>query len=101
MWVYQRKYVFRTEVTFILDAWGQLWNVGSNGAYHIQKATATSEVMADDYVTSDKPLQGQVTTDFKGKTPQNLTASTTRKFENTTDRCKNTVKNLGINGSQQ
>ena len=101
LWLYQRKYVFRTDAFFVLDAWGREWNVGSQGGYHIQHATVVSEVLAEDYVTTNKALKGQGTVEFKGLKQENLGTDTTRKFENCTTRCKDTLTKMGINGTQQ
>ena len=51
VWLYRRKYVFRTETIFVLDAWGSEWNVASNNGDRVERLVVTSEIMAKGYVT--------------------------------------------------
>ncbi len=42
---YQKKYRFKITMFFILDAWGQEWNVGSQGGYDIKRKECEVEIM--------------------------------------------------------
>ena len=60
--------MFRTETIFVLDAWGSEWNVASNNGDRVERLVVTSEIMAKDYVTSDKALKGKGEAEFTGCT---------------------------------
>ncbi|KAK7462764.1 hypothetical protein VKT23_007349 [Stygiomarasmius scandens] len=101
LFFYQRKYYLRTEVYFTLDAWNDLWLAGSNGGYHVQTAVIDSTISTRDYVTRSRALQGTATLNFDGQAKQGLFGVIVRKFENLTEKAKNTLRSIGINGSQQ
>ncbi|KAK0195808.1 hypothetical protein F5146DRAFT_1118442 [Armillaria mellea] len=53
---YQKKYRFKITMFFILDAWGQEWNVGSQGSYDIKRKECEVEIMSEDYLTTEGVL---------------------------------------------
>jgi len=102
LWLYQRRYIFVTKMTWVLNAWAGLWNVGSKGAYHIQEGECVTHIDAQDYVTTKNQLVKEQSVDWPSETWEDLCANTTtRKWENTTQRCKDTLTKIGIDGSQQ
>lgn len=101
VYLYQRRYYFSTDVYFTLDAWGDTNIAGSNGGYHIQRATVLSQIDCTDYLTSGTKLKGTTTADFDSVSPVGMFGSYVRKFENLTERAKKYLRGIGIDGSQQ
>lgn len=101
IWFYQRKYVLSTDMTFINDAWGSLWNAGSEGGYHIQHGKVVSEIWAEDYITTSTKLEGSQNKSFTSLTAAGLLAGSTRQFGNLTEKARKTLKGMGIDGSQK
>lgn len=94
---YQKSYEFDDYVTFVLDAWGQEWNVGPWGGYTpLTSMHVLTQIMAEEYLTTSSPLPAgpgkmQVTT-----VGAPARAGTTRKRENTTEKCKNLLAKMGL-----
>jgi len=107
VWLYQRRYTFHTKMTWVLDSWGELCNVGSQGGYHIQEGTSDCMVYTQDFVTTKNMLADEQTVTWPGKAWMDLRsdgsrrAETTKKFEEMTTKAKNALTNIRINGSQQ
>ncbi|KAF8063138.1 hypothetical protein FPV67DRAFT_1672177 [Lyophyllum atratum] len=101
VYFYQRRYHFLTDVYFTLDAWRELSIAGSNGGYHIQRAAVLSFIDATEYLTASKPLSGTTTAEFDTQVRAGWHGQHVRKFENLTQRAKNTLKGMGIDGSQR
>jgi len=94
---YQRRYRFRDSMFFILDAWGQDWNVGSWGGYDLSKKECEVEIMSDDYATLQAELDGTTTGTMSVDTVGAVQAAdTTRKRENCTERCKSKLDDMGV-----
>lgn len=93
---YQKRYEFQDWMVFVLDAWGQEWNVGPWGGYSPLTSKAVYlEIMAEEYLTTSSPLPagpGSMSVTVINAPPR---AGTTRKRENTTERCKNTLSKMG------
>lgn len=53
---YQKRYQFKIMMFFILDAWGQEWNVGPHGGYGIERKECEVEIMSEDFLTTDRVL---------------------------------------------
>ena len=98
---YQRRYHFSTDVYFTLDAWNELSIAGSNGGYHIQRATILSYIDATEYMTTATPLSGTTTAEFPTQARAALWGKWVRQFGNLTKRARETLESIGINGSQQ
>ncbi|PPR07810.1 hypothetical protein CVT24_002882 [Panaeolus cyanescens] len=94
---YQKRYDFRDNTTFVVDAWGQEWNVGPFGGYSpLTTKTSTTQIMAEEYFTSTKPLAngpGKMAVKTVTAAP---VAATTRKRENVTERAKSFIASLKI-----
>ncbi len=58
VWLYQRRYSFHTKMTWVLDSWGELCNVGSQGGYHIQEGTCVCQIYTQDFVTTEEQISG-------------------------------------------
>ncbi|KAI0185030.1 hypothetical protein EV127DRAFT_397737 [Xylaria flabelliformis] len=97
LFFYQKRYDFQDDITFINDAFGQWWNIGSWGAYVPLTTKVTKvQIMAEEYYTTDKLLPegpGRVTVDSVAAEPA---AGWTRKRENVTDRAKDVLVRMGI-----
>jgi hypothetical protein len=98
---YQRKYYLNTDVYFTLDAWNELSIAGSNGGYHIQRSSINSTIFTKDYVTRTRALTGTQTLGFDTEQQQGYWGDHVRKFENLTQRAKDKLRSMGIDGSQQ
>lgn len=101
VYFYQRRYYFSTDVYFTLDAWGDLILAGSNGGYHIQIANVLSHIDATDYLTSPTKLEGTTSAYFDSESKLGWYGDIVRKFENLTGRAKDTLRSMGVDGSQQ
>jgi hypothetical protein len=84
VYFYQRRYYFSTDVYFTLDAWNELSIAGSNGGYHIQRATILSHIDATEYLTNPTPLSGTTTANFTSENLLPWFGQHVRKFENLT-----------------
>jgi len=94
---YQRRYKFRNSMFFILDAWGQDWNVGSWGGYDLSRKECEVEIMSEDYATLQAELDGTTTGTMSVDTVGAVQAAdTTRKRENCTERCKSKLDDMGV-----
>jgi hypothetical protein len=101
VYFYQRRYYFSSDVYFTLDAWNELSIAGSNGGYHIQRATILSHIDATEYLTNPTSLSGTTLSTFPSENRLPWFGQHVRKFENLTERAKTTLRGMGINGSQQ
>lgn len=97
---YHRRYTFWTEVYFTLDAWNDLWIAGSLGGYNIQRAIIESTIYTRDYVTRERALSGTEMLNFQSQARQPWFGNWVRQFQNLTGRAQNTLRGLGIDGSQ-
>ncbi|PBK82796.1 hypothetical protein ARMGADRAFT_1019409 [Armillaria gallica] len=96
---YQRKYRFRDTMFFVLDAWGQEWNAGSQGGYDITRKTCEVEIMSEDYLTTDTALVDSATGSMEVKSVSRADAENsrkTRKHENLTERAKKELSKMGV-----
>ncbi|TRX91245.1 hypothetical protein FHL15_007850 [Xylaria flabelliformis] len=97
LFFYQKRYDFQDNITFINDAWGQLWNIGPWGGYSpLTTKVAKVQIMAEEYYTVDKLLPegpGYVTVDSVAAAQ---TAGWTRKRENVTRRARNMLDEMGV-----
>ncbi|KAI0635555.1 hypothetical protein C8Q77DRAFT_1155348 [Trametes polyzona] len=96
---YQRRYDFRSTMFFILDAWGEEWNAGSEGGYVITRKNCTVQINSEDYLTSETELSDEATGTMKVKTVSraNLEGGRkTRKRENLTQRAKDALHRMGV-----
>ncbi len=83
---------------FILDAWGQEWNVGSQGGYDIKRKECGVEIMSEDYLTTDTVLDsamGTIEVETVSKA-DNVEARHTRKREDLTQWSKDALSKMGI-----
>jgi len=107
LWLYQRRYSFHTKMTWVLDSWGELCNVGSQGGYHIQEGACVFQIYTQDFVTTKNRLADEQTVTWSSKTWTDLRtdgsrrAEATKKFEEMTNKSKNALTNIGIDGSQR
>jgi len=94
---YQRRYRFRNSIFFIIDAWGQDWNVGSWGGSDLSRKECEVEIMSDDYATLQAELDGTTTGTINVDTVGAVQdAGIARKRENCTKRCKSKLEVMGI-----
>lgn len=101
VYFYQRRYVFRTRMTWISDSWGVHWDVGSMGGHHVQEGTCWSYVDCQDFVITKEPLAEERVVDWKGEEWVNHLGGTIKEYPSVTQRCRDTLGPLGINGHQQ
>ena len=91
VYVYQRRYTFRCEATFLVDAWGRQTLVGSQGNLEPQRAICEVEVWTKEIVTVDEPLIYEHKETFNGQTRYPLEEAV-RKFEELPQRAKDTLR---------
>ncbi|KAK0454575.1 hypothetical protein EV421DRAFT_426528 [Armillaria borealis] len=95
---YQKKYRFKITMFFILDAWGQEWNVGSQGGYDNKRKECEVEIMSEDYLTTDTVLDsatGTIEVETVSKA-DSVEARHTRKREDLTQWSKDALSKMGI-----
>jgi hypothetical protein len=94
---YQKRFDFRDNITFINDAWGQEWNIGSWGEYIPFTTRVTSvNIMASEYFTRSARLPegpGSVTVDTIAAAS---IAGRVRKREDVTQRARNMLASMGL-----
>ncbi|KLO19786.1 hypothetical protein SCHPADRAFT_40683 [Schizopora paradoxa] len=106
IWLYQRRYVFRTNMTFVLDSWNTLSNVGSPGGYHIQEETCFCHIDTQDFVITGAELTGEQMVDWPSESVADLMEDNGRRVEQTkmweklTTRCRNALTESGVHGCQ-
>lgn len=100
VYFYQVRYHIKTDVYFTLDAWNELSIAGSNGGYHKQWATILSHIDATEYLTTSEKLTQQTTAQMDTQRQEPPFGQHIRKFENLTGRAKDTLRRIGIDGSQ-
>ncbi|KAK0241373.1 hypothetical protein EDD85DRAFT_818620 [Armillaria nabsnona] len=96
---YQRKYHFRDTMFFVLDAWGQEWNAGSQGSYLITRKECEVEIMSEDYMTTDTPLVDTATGSMEVESVVRADSEglrKTRERENLTGRAKDELSKMGV-----
>ncbi|KAK0212449.1 hypothetical protein DFS33DRAFT_29017 [Desarmillaria ectypa] len=95
---YQKKYRFTDKMYFILDAWGEDWNVGSQGGYNITRKECEVEIMSEDYLTTDVSLVDYTgTMDVKRVARAELEdRRKTRKREELTNRARKELSKMGV-----
>lgn len=94
---YQRQYNFKCSMSFILDAWGQEWNVGSWGGYDLSRKDCTVEVSSEDYATLETELDGTTTGTMDVATVGAIViAGITRKRDTCTERCKSRLEDMHV-----
>ncbi|KAK0486208.1 hypothetical protein IW261DRAFT_1416014 [Armillaria novae-zelandiae] len=94
----QKRYRFKITMFFILDAWGQEWNVGSQGTYDVKRKECEVEIMSEDYLTTDGVLDstmGTIEVETVSKA-DNVETRHTRKREDLTQWSKDTLSKIGI-----
>ncbi|KAH9981786.1 hypothetical protein BJV74DRAFT_65440 [Russula compacta] len=94
---YQRRYRFRDTMSFVLDAWGQDWNVGSWGGNGLLMKTCEVEIMGEDYLTVTAELDGTRTGTIDVQTVDRVSlADNTRRRENCPTRCKDKLDAMRV-----
>ncbi|KAJ7731607.1 hypothetical protein B0H16DRAFT_1583124 [Mycena metata] len=85
---YQKRFDFTDVITFVNDAWGKEWNIGSWGSYAplATKITAV-QIMAEEYFTRDATAD---------TVPHIIPPSYVRKRENVTQRARNLLTDMGL-----
>lgn len=97
LYFYQRKYTFLVKVTYILDGWGKLCDVGSLGGFHIQESICDVEIYTREWFTRSTPLIETRSEAFEGQAKTGL-AGMTCKFEDLTEKARDTMRSMGIDG---
>ncbi|KAH8101989.1 hypothetical protein DFH11DRAFT_1553051 [Phellopilus nigrolimitatus] len=99
LFFYQRQYVMRSDVYFILDAWKEEWIVGSWHGYDISHARCDEVIDSSDYVTMDAELKGETTIKVDAAKVMDFGAGKkVRRFENLTEKAQKTLRAMGVNG---
>ncbi|KAH8119493.1 hypothetical protein DFH11DRAFT_1838843 [Phellopilus nigrolimitatus] len=99
LFFYQRQYVLRSDVYFILDAWNELSIVGSVGGHKVLHAQCDVVIDSDDYITTETELKGETEIKVDAASVTNFAEGLKiRKFGNYTERAKNTLRAMGLNG---
>ena len=94
---YQRRYRFKNNMFFILDAWAKEWNVGSWGGYDASRKECIVEIFSEDYATLTSELDGSRIGTMDVETVTNVQgADTSRMREECTERCKETLARMGV-----
>ncbi|KAI0635553.1 hypothetical protein C8Q77DRAFT_576665 [Trametes polyzona] len=96
---YQRRYDFRSTMFFVLDAWREEWNAGSEGGYAITRKNCTVQIYSEDYLTSETELSDSATGTMNVKTVSRFYHEgdrKTRKRENLTTRAKDVLDSMGV-----
>lgn len=101
VYFYQRRYYLSTDIYFTLDAWGELSIAGSEGGYHVQRATILSYIDATDYLTTSTRLSNTTFEYFSSENWSGWFGKHVRQFGNLTTRAKGKLRSMGINGSQR
>lgn len=97
LYVYQRRYNFKSVVWFILDAWNELSRVGHNDNYERVEAVAESFVDANELASTLEEITG-ATTFVPDAGGERAKFDHTRRFYNCTERCKGNLQSHGIHG---
>jgi len=94
---YQKRFDFADEITFVNDAWGKEWNIGSWGSYtpYTTKKTAV-QIMAEEYFTRDGRLPEGPGTAIADTFQEVLPAGWTRNREDVTSRAKKVLTDMGL-----
>jgi hypothetical protein len=61
IYLYQKRYTFRHNMYFILDAWAKEWNVGAPKSKNIARKECIAEIMVQEFVTLPRELDGKRT----------------------------------------
>ena len=99
LYFYQKRYKFKPEVWFILDAWNENWTVGSRNSYVYARVDECVDIDSSEFLTTPSAVSG--------KAPGSLTCTSqsdlkhpgdtrVRKFENCTTRCQENLINKGV-----
>ncbi|KAJ7874290.1 hypothetical protein B0H13DRAFT_1894622 [Mycena leptocephala] len=94
---YQKRFDFRDSITFINDAWGQEWNIGSWGHYTpLATRDVVVNIMAEEYFTRSARLpEGPGWVAVGGVASASL-AGRTRRREDVTSRARNMLASMGV-----
>jgi len=97
LYFYQRKYVLETDVYFTHDGWSMQCVVVSNRD-RAQNLKILSTIHSAEFTTTDQELQGMVPMEVSGQTKQAVFGASQRRFDDLTQRAKETLRQLGVNG---
>ena len=96
LYFYQKRYKFKPEVWFILDAWGKNWTVGSRNSDVYARANECVDIDSSEFLTTSSAVSG--------KAPRSLTCTSqsdlkhprdtpVKRFENCTKSCRESLSN--------
>ncbi|EIW57243.1 uncharacterized protein TRAVEDRAFT_20913 [Trametes versicolor FP-101664 SS1] len=99
--LYQRRYTFRCDMHFVLDAWREYWNAGAASGDGIARKECTVQIMSGDYLVAEKELSdaavGTLQVKAVSRSPHNNESNNkTRKRENLTNRAKRALSQMGV-----
>ncbi|KAL4071247.1 hypothetical protein V8B97DRAFT_436691 [Scleroderma yunnanense] len=92
LYFYQSKYVLETEVYFTHDGWSRLCVVVSNDDAQTRRWRIRSTVHSAEFTTTDQELQEVVEMNMFGQTKQDVYGDSQRRFDDLTDRAKDTLR---------
>lgn len=99
VWVYQRHYRLTTEIYFVLDIYGRLCRVMSAGGDHLLTAIIRTDIMANQFLTTEVPLTGTTDSPFATQQKEDLAGNYLINYENVTQRARRALQRLRIYGS--
>jgi len=95
VYFYRKVFSFRIRTWFINDAWGYRWRVGGYGSYTPCSVENTVDYEVRAYYRSPSELKGTTSISVSGIDSE-VTFHATRKFENCTERCQNSIISMGV-----
>uniref|UniRef100_A0A0W0FQN7 Uncharacterized protein n=1 Tax=Moniliophthora roreri TaxID=221103 RepID=A0A0W0FQN7_MONRR len=99
-YLYQKRYKFRPEVWFLLDAWAKMWAVGQLQVNRPLTRSAVVVIDSDEYRSSSYALSakdGVVCADIV--TPDKIyTQANIKQFQDVPAKARNYLRDRGING---
>ncbi|KAI3606055.1 hypothetical protein WG66_003925 [Moniliophthora roreri] len=100
-YLYQKRYKFRPEVWFLLDAWAKMWAVGQLQVNRPLTRSAVVVIDSDEYRSSSYALSakdGVVCADIV--TPDKIyTQANIKQFQDVPAKARNYLRDRGINGA--
>lgn len=98
LYVYQKRYNFKSVVWFILDAWGQHIRVGHKDDYERIEVVAESFVDANELASTTEEITGDTTFVPDAWDGERADFDVTRRFYGCTGRCSEYLEEHGIHG---
>ncbi|KAH8119487.1 hypothetical protein DFH11DRAFT_1565300 [Phellopilus nigrolimitatus] len=99
LFFYQREYVFRSDVFFIVDAGNEKWIVGSVTGNSIVHTECEVVINSADYFTTRTELTGETEINVDTTRVSDFTKGREiLKFDDCTERTKNVLRAMGIDG---